>query len=223
MKAVPLKFCAPVCLVGGGALTREMLDQAMTVTDVLIAADGAADRLADWGLMPAAVIGDMDSIQDADRWQNEDCLFVELPEQDSTDFGKCLYATQAPLYLAAGFTGRRIDHMLAAFSTLLEQSDKTVILIGETEVAVLVPPERAMDLKLVTGAIVSIYPLLPVTGTISKGLEWPIKGLSMQAGVQIGTSNRAIQDHVQLGFDGPGALLMLERQYLGELVGALTV
>lgn len=221
MKARPLKFSEPVCLVGGGALTRAMLDEAMAVAGVLIAADGAADRLTDWGLTPAAVIGDMDSINDPDHWRDGGCEFIELPEQDSTDFGKCLYATDAPLYLAVGFTGKRIDHMLAVFSTMLEMPDKTVVLVGEAEVAALVPSGKVLELALAAGAIVSIYPLAPVTGIASAGLDWSVDGLSLRAGAQVGTSNRACADTVRLGFDGPGALLMLERPYLGALVNAL--
>lgn len=221
MKAVPLKFHAPVCLVGGGALTREMLKSAMTRTQALIAADGAADRLAEWGLMPDAVIGDMDSIDDPDHWQKTQVQFIQLPEQDSTDFAKCLYTTEAPLYIAAGFTGRRVDHLLAMFSTLLEMPKKSVVVLGEEEVMALIPPNQTLELALDAAATVSIYPLKPVTGVTSEGLEWSVDGLHMAAGVQVGTSNRATQDTIRLGFDGPGALLMLEPRYLDTLIEAL--
>ena len=221
MKAAPLKFQSPVCLVGGGVLTREMLAEAQVHAPVLVAADGAADRLAEWGLMPDAVVGDMDSIVDPVRWRDA-VHFLEIEEQDSTDFAKCLYATEAPFYLAAGFTGRRVDHMLAVFSSMLAERDKTVILIGEAEVFALVPEAEMLNLSLEVGAIVSFYPLAPVTGVRSEGLKWPVDGLEMQAGFQIGTSNEAISSTVAVQFDGPGALLMLERRFLSPLVEALT-
>ena len=221
MKAGLLKFNAPVCLVGGGALTRTMLDEAMAFAPALIAADGAADRLADWGLMPDAVIGDMDSIGDVDHWKNSACRFIHLPEQDSTDFGKCLYATEAPLYLATGFTGRRIDHMLAVFSAMLGTPDKTVVLVGEAEVALLVPPHKTLTVEVSEGAIVSFYPLTPVKGIHSRGLRWSVQGLAMAAGQQIGTSNEATASSIEFAFDRAGALLMLERQYLSAVIDAL--
>ncbi|MEM7212009.1 MAG: thiamine diphosphokinase [Pseudomonadota bacterium] len=221
MKAGLLKFDAPVCLVGGGALTRTMLDEAMAFAPALIAADGAADRLVEWGLMPEAVIGDMDSIRDAESWEKDGCHFVHLPEQDSTDFGKCLYATEAPLYLAAGFTGRRIDHTLAAFSAMLATPMKTVVLIGEEEVVLLVPPQKIMSFTMVEGAVVSFFPLSPVKGTHSTGLRWSIDGLAMETGHQIGTSNEASATRVEFAFDRPGALLMLERRYLSAVIETL--
>ena len=222
MKAVPLKFSAPVCLVGGGMLTREMLDEAHAVAPVLVAADGAADQLAKFGVMPDAVIGDMDSISDLERWQDA-CTVLQIDEQDSTDFGKCLYATEAPFYVAVGFTGKRIDHLLAVFSTMLSMPEKTVILVGEVEVAALVPGGTVIEISQKVGAAVSIYPLVPVTGTVSEGLKWSIEGLSMKAGQQVGTSNEASSLRVSMGFDRDGALLMLERQYLDALLTALTL
>lgn len=221
MKAAPLSCEQPVCLVGGGALNREMLEHALRHAHCLVAADGAADRLADMGLMPDAIIGDMDSISDPDAWRHRDCHFVHLPEQETTDFAKCLYATDAPFYIAVGFTGGRIDHTLAVFSAMLGAPGKTVVLMGEADVVALVPP-GGLELSLAAGAIVSLYPLQPVTGVRSEGLEWSIDGLAMQVSQRIGTSNRATQSRVALEFDRPGALLMLERRFLGALIDAVT-
>ena len=112
--------------------------------------------------------------------------------------------------------------MLAVFSSMLAMPEKTVVLVGEEEVAALIPAARPLTFSLAAGAVVSIYPLAPVRGTISNGLQWPINGLEMQAGRQIGTSNVAIRDQVSIGFDRPGALLMLERRFLSPLIAALT-
>jgi thiamine pyrophosphokinase len=77
-------------------------------------------------------------------------------------------------------------------------------------------------LGVTPGARVSIYPLLPVTATHSRGLAWPIDGLALAPGVRIATSNEASQPVVEVAFDGPGALVMLEREALGGLVGAIS-
>ncbi|MEM9060132.1 MAG: thiamine diphosphokinase [Pseudomonadota bacterium] len=221
MKADVLKFDEAVTLVGGGALTREMVDEAQSLAPRLIAADGAADRLSDWGLMPDAIIGDMDSISDMARWQDTSTTLLHLPEQETTDFAKCLYATEAPTYVAAGFTGKRLDHTLAVFNAMLQWSQKSVILIGEEEVVALCPPARVLSLTIGAGETVSIYPLRPVQGLAAEGLRWPIDGLAMEPGGQIGTSNQSVEDRIQLSFDGAGALLMIGRKHLRELHRAL--
>ena len=163
----------------------------------------------------------MDSIADPERWRAGPATFVHLAEQETTDFEKCLYATEAPLYLAVGFTGRRIDHTLAVFHTLLRYQEKRIVLIGEHEVSALAPPGAALRLGVTPGARVSIYPLLPVTATHSRGLVWPIDGLAMAPGQRIGTSNEASQPVIEIAFDGPGALVMLEADALGSLIGAI--
>jgi thiamine pyrophosphokinase len=220
MMDLPLRYATPVTLVGGGAFDLGMIEAARRHAPELIAADGAADRLAALRLAPRAVIGDMDSITDPGRWRAGPSSFVHLAEQDSTDFEKCLYATEAPLYLAVGFTGQRIDHMLAVFHALLRYPAKRVVLLGEHEVSALAPPGQMLRLAVTPGARVSIYPLLPVRATHSRGLVWPVEGMELAPGRRIGTSNEASQPVIELAFDGPGALVMLERGALGALVGA---
>ncbi len=221
MNQLPLRYETAVTLVGAGALERAMVEAALRLAPVLIAADGGADRLVEMRLQPRAVIGDMDSIADPERWRAGPASFVHLAEQETTDFEKCLYATEAPLYLAAGFTGRRIDHTLAVFHTMLRYPGKRIVLVGEHEVSALAPPGATLRLSVTPGARVSIYPLLPVTATRSRGLVWPIDGLALAPGTRIATSNEASQPVVELAFDGPGALVMLEREALGALVGAV--
>ncbi len=222
MNELPMRFETAVTLVGAGALDHAMVEAAHRLAPVLIAADGGADRLAEMRLRPRAVIGDMDSIADPERWRAGPAAFVHLAEQDTTDFEKCLYATEAPLYLAVGFTGRRIDHTLAVFHTLLRYPQKRVVVVGEHEVSALAPPGATLRLAVTPGTRVSIYPLLPVTAIRSRGLAWPIDGLALAPGQKIGTSNEARQPVVEVAFDGPGALVMLERDALGSLAAAIS-
>lgn len=221
MNALPIRFQSAVTLVGAGAVDQAMVAAAHRHAPVLIAADGGADRLAAMRLAPQAVIGDMDSLAEPDHWRAGPAPFIHLAEQDSTDFEKCLYATEAPLYLAVGFTGRRIDHTLALFHALLRYPEKRVIIVGEHEVGALAPPGAKLRLAVTPGARVSIYPLLPVTATHSRGLVWPVDGLALAPGHRIGTSNEASQPLIEIAFDGPGALVMLETDALGALVGAI--
>jgi thiamine pyrophosphokinase len=219
---MPLVFERPVTLVGGGALGRDMLEEARALAPELVAADKGADRLAAWGLVPAGVIGDMDSVGEPDRWRAGPTRFLQLAEQETTDFEKCLYATRAPFYVGVGFTGARVDHLLAVLHAMLARPEKTVVLLGEAEAMALVPPGRVLGLAVEPGARVSLFPLRPATGTHSRGLLWPVDGLAMAPGARIGTSNIATAAEVEIAFDGPGALLMLERRYLGAVVRAVT-
>lgn len=218
---LPLVFEHAVTLVGAGGLTRAMLDEATAVAPGLVAADSGADRLAGWGLAPAAVIGDMDSIATAEYWRGGATRLVALTEQDTTDFEKCLYATEAPFYVGVGFTGGRADHFLAVLHGMLRRPEKTVLLLGEADAMALLPPGRVVGVDVEPGARVSLFPLGVATGLRSAGLRWPVDGLRMAPGERVGTSNVAVAARVEVGFDAPGVLLIVERRCLGALVRAL--
>ena len=206
-----------VTLVGGGDVLPEDLTLALRLAPKLVAADGGGNKLADLNLTPDAIIGDMDSLR-ADLQLHWADRVHRIAEQDSTDFDKCLRAIDAPLVLALGFTGARLDHTMSAMSALVRHGRARVILIGPQDVCCLCPPEILLPLD--AGARVSLYPMGPVTGR-STGLHWPIDGIAFSPAGVIGTSNRADADKVMLQMDQPKMLLMLERDMLDTLVSLL--
>lgn len=129
----------------------------------------------------------MDSISEAALDAFADRLHP-IAEQDSTDFAKALRTSPAPLSIAVGFIGARVDHFLAVL-TELARSRAPVVLLGEVECVCLLPPYLALDLA--PGTRVSLWPLGPVQGR-STGLEWPIDGIAFAPTLCAGTSNRAV-------------------------------
>ena len=206
----------PVVLVGGGPVTAGDMAEARACAGAVVAADGGADRALALGVRPSAVIGDLDSLSAAAR-AALGCAVHGVAEQDSTDFEKCLVRIAAPLVIAVGFAGGRLDHALAVFNALARHPARRCVVLAEREVIVLAPPRIALGLA--AGTRVSLFPLAPVTGR-SAGLYWPIDGIGFAPGGIIGTSNRA-EGPVDLAFDGPGMLLMLPRRCLGALMAGL--
>lgn len=197
----------PLTLIGGGACTDADLAAARSLAPTCVAADGGADRALQAGILPAAVIGDMDSISDQARAQIPDDRLHHIAEQDSTDFDKSLRSIATPLVIAVGFTGGCIDHTLAAFHTLVVRSHRPVIILGGDDIVFLCP--RHMTLPVVAGTRVSLFPMGPVTGT-SHGLKWPIDGLDFAPGIKSGTSNRATGD-ITIDVSAPRMLCILPR------------
>ncbi|AVO36963.1 thiamine diphosphokinase [Pukyongiella litopenaei] len=207
----------PVTLLGGGALYPGDLDLALSHAPTLAAADGGARAALRAGHMPVAVFGDFDSLDDRSRAALPADRLHRITEQDSTDFDKALRNIQAPVVVAAGFLGARMDHQLAALSTLLRHCDRRCVLIGEREVVFHAPPRIVVPVA--SGDVVSLFPLCPATGR-STGLRWPIDGLELAPGGRIGTSNVATGP-VGLDTDGPGLLVILPRVRLGDVIPAL--
>jgi thiamine pyrophosphokinase len=210
-----------VALVGGGAASRAGFEAARARCAHVVAADGGANALRDWGVVPDAVIGDMDSVDDLAGLERAGARVLRLSEQETTDLEKCLYATEAPFYVGVGFTGRRFDHTLAALHALLRRPDPRVALLGEDDVVTMAP--RRWRARVEPGARVSLFPLRPVRALSSSGLEWPLTGLDFAPGLRIGTSNRAVAAEVSAEFDGPGMAAILEARFLDAALGGLGV
>ncbi|MDD8024642.1 MAG: thiamine diphosphokinase [Paracoccaceae bacterium] len=204
-----------VTLLGGGAVTAADVHDALTIAPLLVAADGGGDRALALGLMPAAVIGDMDSLSAAGR-ARLGARVHEIPEQDSTDFGKCLLHVAAPFYLALGFTGLRLDHTLATLSYVAARATQSVIVLAEEDLIFRAPSELTLDLPL--GARFSLFPFGAVTGR-SSGLRWPIDGLELTPSGRVGTSNE-VAGPVGLSLSGP-CLVVLPKVHLPAVIDAL--
>jgi thiamine pyrophosphokinase len=206
-----------VTLLGAGEVSPTVLERALALAPILVAADGAAGQALALGRMPQAVIGDLDSIDAPTRARIPPPRLHALTEQDSTDFDKCLRNIAAPLVLGVGFAGLRLDHELAALNALVRLRRKRCILIGPVDICFHAPPRLALDLP--PGSRLSLFPLAPVSGR-STGLRWPIDGLALAPDGRIGTSNQATGP-VTLAFDGPGMLVILPQAALTVAMAAL--
>lgn len=215
--AVIVETSLRVTLLGAGKAQARTLRQALALAPILVAADGAAGRALAMGRMPDAVIGDLDSLDGADLAKIPPERLFRLDEQDATDFDKCLRSIRAPLVLAVGFTGARLDHELAAYAALLPPGRPPCIILGSDDLAFHAPPSLALDLP--RGSRLSLFPLLPVRGE-SQGLRWPINGLDLRPDGRLGTSNQ-VTGPVRLAFDGPGMLVILPRAGLAAAMAGL--
>lgn len=218
MKTAIVQSKQGLTLAGGGPFTRRDLALCLSRAPLALAADGGADRLLRHGVMPAAVFGDFDSISKAARAQIPKDRQHVLAEQATTDFDKALRSIEAPFVLALGFAGARLDHGLAAMTTLVARAAQPCILVGPRDLAFAAPAR--LTLQLGVGEAFSLFPMAALRGR-STGLEWPIDGIDFAPDGMIGTSNRVTARHVTLEFDSPGMLVILPRRRLDAAIRAL--
>ncbi|MDO5630425.1 MAG: thiamine diphosphokinase [Paracoccus sp. (in: a-proteobacteria)] len=202
-----------VTLIGGGTVDRTALASALALAPVVAAADSGADAALAAGLVPAAVIGDFDSISSAARAAIPAANQHPVAEQDSTDFAKCLMRIAAPFVIAVGFDGRRVDHTLAAMTVLARHPQPPCVILTAADAVTLAPPDLRLDLP--PGTRVSLFPLGPVTGS-STGLRWPIDGLMLEPAGRVGASNQATGP-VHIRSTGP-LLVILPARHLPALL-----
>jgi thiamine pyrophosphokinase len=208
---------SPVTLVGGGHLGTDDLAIALSLAPVMVAADGGAIAALAAGHDPVAVLGDMDSLPLDLQARLGDRLH-RMPEQETTDFDKALRSIAAPVVIAVGFTGGRMDHALAVLHSLVAHPDRPCIVVGSDDVTFLCP--RQINLNLAPDDPLSLFPLRPGAVT-STGLVWPTDGLKFAVGNRIGTSNRVTGGLVTLQSDHPGHLVILPRARLAGAVQAV--
>lgn len=216
---LPLRADGVMVIVGGGDVDGGVLQRLHAEGAMVIGADGGADICASHGVTPQAIIGDMDSLADPDDWQGKSRL-IALNEQHTTDFEKCLYATAAPVTVALGMIGKRLDHTLAALDAAGRYAkSRRIIFVDVADVALVTAAPVAFDVG--AGERVSVHPLAEVRFARSEGLAFPLDGLTLAPGIATGTSNHTV--------DGPFSiepvqdetspwLLILDRKHLEMVI-----
>ena len=214
-----LKFDRPLAIVGGGTVDPDLL-QALVARDVaLVGADGGGNAIGAAGLVPEAILGDLDSLEDRAAWEKRTRV-IHIPEQITTDFQKALYSTSAPVTLALGMTGKRLDHTLAALGALLEVAPhRHVLLVDETDVALAISGPFSFDAA--ARERISVHPLVPIVFERTRGLYYPMDDLQLDPAGRLGTSNEGTGGRVEIvPKDNTPWLLILGRERLWDLLEA---
>jgi thiamine pyrophosphokinase len=207
-----------IILVGAGDVSAEDLKFFGNAGHRVVAADGGAVHCLDAGILPDAVIGDIDSLPPDRRALLPPGRLHRIAEQETTDFEKCLRSVEAPLVLAFGVAGPRLDHTLAVCAALVRDPGQRVVVVGRKDLMFNAPPALAVELPMASRF--SLFPMARVTGR-SEGLRWPIDGIVFEPLGRIGTSNE-VTGPVRLAFDGPGMLVITPREALEPVCAALT-
>jgi len=206
----------PVTLVGGGEATPQLLTKVLRLAPVCVAADGGAHLALDAGVIPDAVMGDFDSLDARARSSLPPERVHHRPDQNSTDFEKCLAAVEAPLIIGVGFLGKRMDHTLASHSALLKDR-RPIILLSETELCFIAPAE--IEIPLQAGTPTALYPLLEARLTTT-GLRFPLTDARVAPDGLISTSNHATGP-VRMKTSRHGVLVILPNSWLETVMQAL--
>ncbi len=220
-----------VILVGGGNVDAAQLRAfSSKISHSVIAVDGGLRHVLGAGLMPALVIGDIDSI--SPNHQGNGLKILKITDQQTTDFEKALAVVSSPLILGFGFLGHRLDHSLAALHVLVGKPAHAIgriVLIDPHDAVMFV--KGGLSLSLPPLARLSLWPLTRQSFIRSEGLIWPLDGLTLGAGAGLGTSNQVIdgascQDVLIVaepqddGLGDGGFMVMVESLNAGALIDA---
>jgi len=194
---------------------RAQLDGA----DLIVAADGGALALAQWGVSPHAIVGDLDSLgmESALEYGARGVTVVPFsPEKDESDLELAIaYAMDAKaddLVLLGIFGGPRFDHELA--NTLLIAADRfrgrTMRAVrGDVCLRALHGGEE-LSLEGVPGDLVTLLAVGgDVDGVRTHRLRYPLAHETLAFGAARGLSNLVVSAGASVTCDR-GVLLVIE-------------
>ncbi|HKY51638.1 MAG TPA: thiamine diphosphokinase [Candidatus Limnocylindria bacterium] len=187
--------------------------------ELIVAADGGTFALERWGVVPHAIVGDLDSLgmERALEYGGRGVTVVPFStDKDESDLELAIaHATETKaddIVLLGVFGGRRFDHELA--NTLLLAADRYRALRlravhGDTTVR----PLRGGQKLSLAGAAGDLVTLLAVGGDAegvrTQGLRYPLAGDTLYFGAARGLSNVVVSEGASVTCER-GALLVIE-------------
>jgi thiamine pyrophosphokinase len=160
-----------------GRLMRELAGGA----DLVVAADGGADKALSAGLRVDAVVGDLDSLSLEARAVIPPGSLHHAPSADETDLQKAIefaLARGATAIDIAAAGGGRADHALANLSVLTVYRRRAALRVVDDLFEVeLVDGEVSIDAP--PGTVVSLVAIGLARGVTTRGLRWNLSDYTL--------------------------------------------
>jgi thiamine pyrophosphokinase len=146
--------------------------------------------LCDSSVVPHAVLGDFDSLDERVRDALCETEFVHALDQEASDLDKAIaYAVErgATRITVTGAGGGLIDHVLSNVSILLRHHPSSAVRIVEDGYELQIIHESA-EFAGLPGDTLSLICFEPVEGVTAEGVKWPLRDETLYPGSR-GVSN----------------------------------
>ncbi len=148
--------------------------------DLIVCCDGAVKKLEGTGIIPDAVVGDMDTLEN--ELIEKYCSVIHKdPDQESNDLTKAFKYTLShkPVSISIlGATGKREDHTIGNISLLAEYASTTEIPVAiYTDYGVFTAMKKSGCFKAAIGDQISLFAFGSDVRIESEGLKYPLKGV----------------------------------------------
>ena len=203
----------PVCYIfGAGEFST--CNISLTDEDLVIDADGGYDHLLQIGLRADIALGDFDSVQSLEIWEDTICeKHTYPPEKDDTDMMLAIKLGLSKGYHTFeiyGGLGGRLDHSIANIQALsyLAAEGAQGILHHDQYVLTVIQNSGFTIPKDFTG-YVSVFSLSDTSQNVTiKGLKYEIEGSTLTNQFPLGISNEATGKKGSISVEN-GTLLIL--------------
>ena len=212
LSIMEIEGCKCVIVANGSfpstRLPLRLLEQAETV----IACDGAVTALQERGIVPDAIIGDLDSIPGDLRQRYADRIH-HVKDQEINDLTKSVRYAHAAGYtdiIILGATGLREDHTLGNISLLADYAPLFNRVEMVSDYGIFTPILQTTTLPSIPGQQVSLFALYPEGEITTEGLRWTISHRKLTSWWQ-GSLNQALGKWFTIILT-PGARVIVYRE-----------
>ena len=210
--------------INGDLPNRDAAHKLIHPEDFIIAVDGGTRHALALGLLPSVVIGDLDSLDSANRLvlERENVQTIQYPaDKDETDLELALtYAINAgyaPIRLIAALGGR-IDQTLANLALLTAESCTKLDLRLDDGVEEAFFTRNQAQIHGRIGNLVSLIPWgNPVTGIRTEGLRWQLSNETLYPHKTRGISNEMIAEDAHVQIENGLLLIIHKRLYISDI------
>lgn len=201
-------------LIGNGETQETVFLQNLAQqADLILAADGGADRALSAGVRPDVVIGDLDSVSPQAKKILPAEKFIFVNNQNNTDLEKALdylAAHQCTQCTLTGFVGGRWDFTFGNFLSVYPYLDKMDICVAGKGWKIW-PLTHSVTKTVRPGARVSLIPAADCQNVTLQGLVYPLEHANLSLGRTGQTlSNAAKLSEITISFDKGFLLLYIE-------------
>lgn len=180
-------------------------------TETIICCDGAAAKLMHFGIIPTAIVGDMDSLDPKLQQKHKD-LIHRNADQETNDLTKAFeysLTLKPDKIIILGATGAREDHSLGNISLLslfLDNADAELEMFTNTGRFIAIKTTSTIHLPI--GSQVSVFSLDTEISISSQGLRYPLNNVLFDSWWK-GTLNETAEESFTLNFNSGRVLLYM--------------
>jgi thiamine pyrophosphokinase len=201
-------------IANGEACSRNLLDQLLEWSPIVMVLDGAIDRVIPLGIKIDILAGDFDRDKDPKeilQYQNS-VEIIHTPDQDKTDLEKgieLLIERGNTFINIIWATGRRADHTINNMTLLASYKNKANLVIYDDYSKIFLLKKQYTK-WYTKGTPISLIPIGDVSGVSTKGLVYNLENEELKLGYRTSSSNEVSEDgQIYVSYEN-GDLLMME-------------
>ncbi len=201
-------------IANGEACQRDLLDQLLEWSPVVVVLDNAIYRVLELGIKVDIWLGDFDDSHDFEHIMEKQypIKIIHTPDQEKTDLEKAIDYLINNGFPAANIvwaTGRRADHSITNMTNLVRYKSQ-IRLVMIDDYSKIFPVNHVFEKWYTMGTPISLIPVGEASGITTQGLKYPLRNEALKLGYRTGSSNEAVTDgFVSISVE-EGDLLIME-------------